>query len=354
MKPRTAVIVGLSAIVLIVILLLVGPGVEKSQPEQVLWSRDFSIVEYIPASKERRITFRAKREASLTKDRFIVEVPGKYAPRRGSYNTKNIFTDFGKPRNAGRYPRGNADLAEYGITAESAEVILYQKEGGSPLRIRIGKKNQGGNSFAVIESDEFKDELVLIPSFLFDRFERPFKEFRDVRFVNYGTDQFTESLSLKVQTAQGEKTFRMMQSKYKKDGIEMPRWQTDSGDEIPLSLANSLENAVRDLQIEEFRDKEGLPDAESLWQKAGRDSVTAELSVKGQGTFTIRLRSSAPAQSGAQALILLQTSVDVGTDFAKASAETDILDRLRQVEEGLRAKAEAAKRQPVPPQERAP
>ena len=126
MKPRIAVIVGLTAIALVVILLLFGPGLEKSQPEQVLWTRDFTIVEYIPAGKERRITFRAKRESSLTKDRFIVESPGKHAPRRGSYNTKHIFTDFGKPRNAGRYPRGNAELAEYGINAESGEVILYE------------------------------------------------------------------------------------------------------------------------------------------------------------------------------------------------------------------------------------
>lgn len=354
MKPRIAVITGISAIVLIVILLLVGPGVEKSQPEQILWKRDFTIVEFIPSGKERRITFRARREASLTRDRFFVESPGRHLPRRGSYNTKNIFTDFGKPRNAGRYPRGNADLAEYGINAESAEVLLYEKEGGAPLRLRIGKKNQSGNSFVVIESDEFKDEIVLIPAFLFDRFDRPFKEFRDQRFVNYGTDQFTESLSVKVQTAQGEKSFRMTQSKYKKDGIEMPRWQSESGEEIPLALANSLENAVRDLQIEEFRDGQGLPDAESLWQKAGKDTLTAEINVKGQGTFTIQLRSSVPVQSGTQPLILLRTSVDAGTDFARAAAETDIIDRLRQVEEGLRARADAARRQPVAPQERAP
>lgn len=354
MKQRATLLAGLAAMALIVGLLLFGPGLEKPTPEQILWKRDFNVIEYIPAGKDRKAAFRARREASLTKDRFVVEVPGQFAPRRGSYNTKNIFTDFGKPRNAGRYPRGNADLASYGIGPESPEVVLFEKEGGNPLRLRIGKKNQSGNAFVVIESDDFKDEIVLIPAFLFDRFERPFKEFRETRFVNYGTDQFTESLSVKIQSPQGEKTFHMTQTKYKKDGVEMPRWQTDSGEEIPLSLANSLENAVRDIQIEEFRDGEGLPDAEALWQRAARDTAVAEITVKGQGKFTVRLRSSIQTQSGKKTLTLMQTSVDEGTDFVKSTAEFDILERLNQVEQGLRAKAEAAKRQPAAPQERSP
>jgi len=352
MNTRVALIAVLLAIALIVLLLIAGPGVEKAQPEQILWKQDFSVVEYLPAGKERRVTFRAKREGSLTKDRFVVEAPGKFAPRRGNYNTKNIFTDFGKPRNGGRYPRGSANLAEYGITDESAEVLLYEKEGGAPLRLRIGKKNPSGNSFIAIESPEFKDELVLIPSFLFDRFERPFKEFRDQRYVNFATDQFTESISLRVQTPQGEKSFRMTQSKYKKDGIEMPRWNAENGEEIPLSMANAFENSLRDIQIEEFRDAEGLPNSETVWNQAAKDTTVAELTVKGQGKFTIRLRSSVQTQLGKSTLIPMQTSVDAGTDFVKAQAEADIVDRLRQVEEGLRAKAEAAKRAPVSPQER--
>lgn len=352
MNTRAALILGLAAIALIVVLLLVGPGVEKAQPEQILWKQDFAVVEYLPAGKERRITFRAKREGSLVKDRFVVEAPGVHAPRRGNYNTKNIFTDFGKPRNGGRYPRGNSDLTEYGITAESAEVLLYEKEGGTPLRLRVGKKNPSGNSFIAIDSPEFKDELLLIPSFLFDRFERPFKEFRDQRFVNFATDQFTESISLKLQTPQGEKSFRMMQSKYKKDGIEMPRWTAENGEEIPLSMANALENSIRDIQIEEFRDAPGLPNSETVWNQAGKDTTVAELVVKGQGKFTVRLRSSVQTPFGKAALIPMQTSVDAGTDFVKAQAESDISDRLRQLEEAMRAKAEADKRQPVAPQER--
>lgn len=353
MKTKLPLILGGVSAVLLLGLILFGPGMEKEQPEQILWKQEFSVVEYIPAGKERRVTLKAVRESSLTRDRFFVEVPGKFAARRGSYNTRNIFTDFSKPRNGGRYKR-SGDLSEYGISPESPEIRLYTSAGAKPVTIRVGKKNQMGNSFAAIDADGFQDEIVLIPSFLLERFERPLKEFRDARYVNYGTDQYTEMLKVTVQTPQGEKTFRMRQSKYKKDGIEMPKWETDSGEEIPLSLANALENTIRDIQIEEFRDAEGVSDAEAAWQKGGRDTVVAELTVKGQGVFTMRLRSGGQITKEKAALIPMQTTADAGTDFVKAQAETDIIDRLKQLEDGLQAKRDAAKQTPRPPEERAP
>ncbi len=340
MNRRLLILTGVAALLVFCALILFGPGAEKDKPDPILWKKEFQKIEYIPAGKARAISYRFVRNASLTRDTFTVEAPGK-SPRRGSYNVKNIFTDFGKPRNAGVYKLTPEKTAELGFSDESPEVLLYEKETGAPVRLQVGKKNQNGNTFIRSTDPAFKDQVLLMASYLFERFDHPIKEFREQRYLVYTTDSITEEIDLTV----NGKSFWMKQTKYKKDGVELPRWLDRQGTEIPLNQANGLENSIREIMIQEFRDSDGVPPADEAWKRAGTDSLVARVRITGQDEITIRLRSRYVVDKGGQPLTPAQCSTEPGTDFVKGNAEKEVSDRLDQLLDSMQKKAEAQKRE---------
>lgn len=350
MNRRIGLILGGTAIVVFLVLLLIGPGTEKQQPDQIIWKKDFEKIEYIPAGTNRKVTLSMVRHGSLTRDDFTVEAPGQYQARRGGFNVKNTFSDFAKPRNMGQYKIKPEQESELGLSPECAEVLLYPTLSSKPIRMQIGKKNSAGNSFVRIDPESKKDEVVLIPAYLFDRFTRPIKEFREQRLLVYPTDTYTQELSVKVKTPAGEKSYFMRQVREKnKEGVEMPRWLDSSGQEIPVNQANGLENVVREVQILEYRDTIGVANADELWNRAGEDTTIIKAKIKGQDETTIRLRSRYAVQAGNDSAIPVQSSLEPGTDFVRATIEKDILDRMETIFEALeRKKAEANK--PVQPE----
>jgi hypothetical protein len=343
MNRRLGIILGVGSLLILGLLLLFGPGTQKDKPDAIFWKKDFDAIEYVSAGKDRATSLRLVRKAGLIRDEFTVEGSGK-AARRGNYNAKNIFTDFSKPRNAGQYKLTPERVEELGFTAESPQVILYEKIGSAPLRLTVGKKNQTGNTFVRCDDPSFKDQVLLMPSYLFERFDKPIKEFREQRFLVYSTDSFTEELEVTIDGGGPIKSYWMKQEKYKKDGIELPRWRDRQGTEIPLNQASALENAVREIQILEYRDADGLPSAEDAWKRAGKDTTVVKVKVKGQDETIIRLRSSYVIQNGKDSLITVQSTVEPGTDFVRANVEHDLASKIDQIVESLQKKAEVEKR----------
>ncbi|MCE9598968.1 MAG: DUF4340 domain-containing protein [Spirochaetia bacterium] len=352
MSRKTGLILGGTVSLIFLGLLVIGPGTEKTQPDQIIWKKEFEKIEYIPAGKDRKVTISLVRQNSLTRDDFTVEFPGQYQSRRGGYNVKNTFTDFAKPRNMGQYKIKPEQETELGFSPECAEVLLYPSKNSKPIRMQIGKKNSAGNSFVRLDAESKKDEVVLIPAYLFDRFTKPIKDFREQRLLVYPTDSYTQELNVKVKTATGEKSYFMRQVREKnKDGIEMPRWLDSNGQEIPLNQANGLENAVRELQILEYRDTIGVANADDVWNKAAEDSAVIKIKIKGQDETTIHLRSRYAVQVGKEAAIAVQSSIEPGTDFVRATIEKDITDRMGTIFEAMeRKKAEANKPKPTVPE----
>ncbi|MEQ9365422.1 MAG: hypothetical protein RIF32_14345 [Leptospirales bacterium] len=366
--------------VLILILILWGPsGGEDSARDSIVWKEDWQVIEYYPNRDAKYPALRLIREPGLVSDQYFVETPAKgpaaattnparhadatvaatngqdatgttsprgsgaaqpavgdeseprYVRRRGGPSVTNIFRDWRRPKLNAYHELSPERETEFGLDVPEHVVRFYERPGGAPIELRAGVKSGGANRFAASNYYDHEGLLLIVGSYLFDKFTQGPFTYREKRILYYPTDSFTREIRVKNKDG---RTLRLnAKQEPREQGGPLTTYRRHnpadgSATEIPLNIASPLDAAVKSMMIDRFRDEDlRFGDAEALWKQAGENFAEIGVDIHKGDSYWIHFRQAPDV--GDEDLILIQSSVSMGTDVARRSAVENALRHMQ-------------------------
>ncbi len=347
--------------VLILVLILWGPtGGEESSRDSIVWQEDWEVIEYYASPDDKYAALRLIREPGLIADEYFVESPAtelakagadesagdeqdanatdgapEYVRRRGGPTVTNIFRDWRRPKLNAYHQRSPERETEFGLNEPEHIVRFYESSGGDAVELRAGVKSGGANRFVTSSYYDHEGLLLIIGSYLFDKFTQGPFTYREKRILYYPTGSYTGEI--RVRNEAGEKLRLTARQEEREQGgpLTLYQRQNEPGSEtsvtdIPLNIASPLDAAVKSLMIQRFRDEpeaREFGDAEQLWEQAGKNWAEIDITIAEGDSYWIHLRQ-APAV-GDEDLVLIRSSVSMGTDWARRTAVENALRHMQ-------------------------
>jgi hypothetical protein len=372
--------IGIAAGVLLVLLILVGPISEGGEGDRdsIVWKEDWQVIEYLPGSEQapgptpdaagynQQPALRLIREAGLFADRYFVETPGPdgaFVRRRGGPPVVNIFSDWRRPKLEAYYALSPERRVQAGLQSPEMRLRFFESPGDDPVEMQVGTQTGGAKRFVASNYADHSEQLLIVGSFLFDKFQREPFSFREKRILYYPANSYTRDIRLSAAGADGQlRRLRLSQeqSAQPEGGPRIVYTRHLPGQpsvEIPLNIASPLEAAIKGIMLHRFRDEpEALKwgDADRLWQQAGVDLAEIEVEIEKGESYWIRFRkvpaetaddSSPDADRGnpdSNDAVLMQSSVEPGTDWGRLSAVENVLRQLQVLTQYVTPEPESA------------
>lgn len=398
-----------AGVVALVLFILLDPGVDQQgKGEAVLWSRSWQAIEYDPGAalkeeaarmeQEReaklaedpddedavfdpddykgKFRFRLLRKAGLYEDDFATETPRAGRPgaelvrHEGNLTVRNIFREWSEPKYKAVYDRRSARELDRDFAEDGRRLLLFEKIGGEPVVLQIGGKLDNGNT--VIKYSTEPDSVYLIPTFMLQKFDYIFSNYRLKRVLYYPTGSYSREIDVTRGSDGAEIALR--QTRIQQDKKTEQLWKTADGYEVSLNNASQIDNYVKQIQIDRFDDEAraaGHGDLEKLWEEAGKDDWTLRVDIAGGEEVTLHLRGaderfderlkSTPQEktkTGEERLLLLKASNrdsvhltagrharNLKTKFVRVESEV----KTRKRNEELKQKGDELRKQNPPP-----
>ncbi|MCR9142611.1 MAG: DUF4340 domain-containing protein [bacterium] len=357
--PHIAAVAG----VLILLLILWGPSDgEDSARDSIVWKEDWQVIEYYASADAPHPTLRLIREPGLVSDSYFTESPAavlaandtatdaaiegvteddgqsadakpEYVRRRGGPSVTNTFRDWRRPKLNAYHRLSPEREAEFGLNEPEHVVRFYERPGGTPVELRAGVKSGGANRFVASTYYDHEDLLLIIGSYLFDKFTQSPFSYREKRILYYPTASFTREI--RVTNKDGETLRLNAAQEPREQGAPLTIYRRynpadDSSTDIPNNIASPLDAAVKSMMIHRFRDEAAeIGDAEALWEQAGKDFAEVKVDIAKGDSYWMRFRQAPGIEATDEDLILIQSSVSIGTDWARRTAVENALRNMQ-------------------------
>ena len=345
-------IAGVAGLALIALLLFGPSGGEDARKESTLWEETWSVIEYLPGISEEADAPNARstvaeepnlrliREGGLYADDYFVETrnaAGEWVRRRGGPSVSNIFRDWRKPKLNAYYELNPERRTQSELDRPRHVVRFYDSPGGPPAVLRVGKVTGGANRFVESDYDDHEDLLLIMGGYLFDRFTQDPFSYREKRILIYPAGSHTGEIFL--EDATGASIRISLTQEEQPEGPPKNVYRRHDADgktvEIPPNVASPLDAAVKSMMIQNFRDEPAARewgDAEALWQQAGKNYAQVKVQIAGGQSYWLHFREAQTVAVEADR-ILMQSSVSMGTDWARRSAVENALQQMKLLRE---------------------
>lgn len=355
MQQRFYPYIALAAGALVLLLILWGPvGGGESDRDSIIWQEDWQLIEYYRGSASERPALRLIREPGLVADEYFVETlpeadeasdidpnpnekEPEYIRRRGGPSVSNLFRDWRRPKLNAYHELSSERETEFGLDRPEHIVRFYSSPTADPIELRAGKKSGGANRFAASNYHDHKDLLLIVGGYLFDKFTQGSYSYREKRILYYPTGSYTKEII--VRDPEGQPVRVTLEQELRPEGTGGPlniyrRYNvagaSETTTEIPINIASPLDAAVKSMMIERFRDEpsaRSLGDAEDLWNRAEKNFAEVEVEIEKGDQYWIHFRQ-VPVPDG-EDLILVRSSVSIGTDWARRTAIENALKHVQ-------------------------
>lgn len=363
---KTYLYTGIAAGVLLLLFILWGPSEsEEQQRDSILWLENWEVIEYYPGAPAEDAdpqaaaesaafqiadtpSIRFIREPGLLGDEYFVEAPpansdltripeakaGAFIRRRGGATVSNLFRDWRRPKLSGYAELSAEREAEFRLDQPEHVLKFYASPGADPIILRGGKKTGGANRMAASNYGDHSELLLIVGSYLFDRFIQDPFTFREKRVLVYPANSFTNSIS--IVNAEGETLHLTQRRTERPDGGPLMQFRREAADgrpavDLPLNLASPVDGAVKSLMIQNFRDEPLLArygDPQQLWDAAGKHTARIEIGIEDGEEYWIELREVPAATDDDLVLMRASSTIDQGVDWARRSAMENLLKHV--------------------------
>lgn len=233
--PFSAIVIGVTLLLLMIFVFI---DLEKSE-DPLIWKKNLEKIEYTTEDN----SYALFENESVLKKRWFVEFNG--IRRRGSGNVQNIFRDFETLKHSGSYA-----VADETPGKQDFCVKFFENEDGEPVAICAHEKTPANLLMVTVDSADFENQYFLIQPYMMTRFQIQPENLIERRLLISKAGSKTKQIRI---ISEEEKLVLNLETVENEEGKKVDQYIDDDSDtEIPLNLARTLENYIKQVNIDKY------------------------------------------------------------------------------------------------------